>query len=468
MPPRVRFSPSPTGPFHVGGARSALFNWMFARREGGAFLLRNEDTDPVRSEARWLEGILDGMRWLGMDWDEEIVHQSERREAHSEAATTLFEGGHAYWCDCTPEQIEERKGPGGGYDGFCRDRGLEPSDDHALRFRVPEGSTTVIDVIREEAVFDNALIDDFVIVRRGGHPIFVLANAVDDLFQEITHVIRGEEHLSTTPKYLLIRHALGHTDDPVFAHLPLLVNEKRQKLSKRRDKVSLLSFRDEGYVAEAMSNYLALLGWSPREGDEIQPMADMVPQFRLEDVSKSPSFFDVQKLQHINAEYLRAMPVEAFTEAALPFVKADDAPWPVERFEPDVFTVVAPLAQTRVKILSEVPEMVGFLFVETVEYDETSWQKAMVKNEWSGDVLTDAAAVYADCDWDAATLLEVTTTIAERRGLKLGKAQAPVRVAVTGRTVGLPLFESLEALGRERTLARVEAARDRLGAASAT
>src|SRR5687768_1334436 len=217
MPPRVRFSPSPTGPFHVGGARSALFNWLFARREGGAFLLRNEDTDPVRSEARWLEGILDGMRWLGMDWDEEIVHQSERRDAHIEAATQLYEGGHAYWCDCTPEQIEERKGPGGGYDGFCRDRGLEPSEERALRFRVPEGSTTVVDVIREQAVFENAVIDDFVIVRRGGHPIFVLANAVDDLFQEISHVIRGEEHLSTTPKYLLIRHALGRADDPVFA-----------------------------------------------------------------------------------------------------------------------------------------------------------------------------------------------------------------------------------------------------------
>jgi glutamyl-tRNA synthetase len=462
MPPRVRFSPSPTGPFHVGGARSALFNWMFARREGGAFLLRNEDTDPVRSEERWLEGILDGMRWLGMDWDEEIVHQSQRRDAHLEAATRLYEGGHAYWCDCTPEQITERKGPGGGYDGFCRDRGLEPGNDHALRFRVPEGSTTVVDVIREEAVFDNAVIDDFVIVRRGGAPIFVLANAVDDVFQRITHVIRGEEHLSTTPKYLMIRHALGHTEDPVFAHLPLLVNEKRQKLSKRRDKVALLSFRDEdGYLAEAMTNYLVLLGWAPREGDEIQPIEDLVKQFRLEDVSKSPAFFDVQKLQHVNAEYLRAMSPEAFTEAALPFVH-------LEGLDPEVFARVAPLAQTRVKVLSEVEGMVAFLFTDDVEFDEASWQKAMVKNEWSADVLRDATAAYADCEWDAATLLELTTTIAERRGLKLGKAQAPIRVAVTGKTVGLPLFESLEALGRETTQARLAGALDRLAATAAT
>ena len=460
MPPRVRFSPSPTGPFHVGGARSALFNWLFARKEGGAFLLRNEDTDPVRSEQRWLDGILDGLRWLGMDWDEEIVHQSQRRDAHLEAATTLYETGHAYWCDCTPEQVEERKGPGGGYDGFCRDRGLGPSDDHALRFRVPEGSTTVVDVIRDEAVFDNAVIDDFVIVRRGGAPIFVLANAVDDVFQRITHVIRGEEHLSTTPKYLLIRHALGHTEDPVFAHLPLLVNEKRQKLSKRRDKVALLSYREEGYLAEAMSNYLALLGWSPREGDEIQPLENLIPQFRLEDVSKAPSFFDEQKLQHVNAEYLRAKPPEEFTALARPFVTLDDV-------DDAVFAQVAPLAQTRVKILSEVEGMVAFLFTDVIEFDEASWQKAMVKNEWSADMLRDAAEAYADCTWDAATLLELTTTIAERRGLKLGKAQAPVRVAVTGRTVGLPLFESLEALGRERTLARIEAARDRLAATSA-
>jgi glutamyl-tRNA synthetase len=451
--PRVRFAPSPTGPFHVGGARTALFNWMFARREGGEFVLRNEDTDPVRSSDEWLDGILDGLRWLGLDWDGEIVRQSERRAAHLEAGHRLVESGHAYWCDCTPEQIEARKGPGGGYDGFCRDRGLGPAEDRVIRFRVPdEGSTTVVDLIRGDAAFEHALIDDFVIVRRGGAPIFVLANALDDAFQGITHVVRGEEHLSTTPKYLLIRQALELGDDPVFAHLPLLVNEQRQKLSKRRDKVQLLQFRDEGYLPEAMRNYLALLGWAPRDGEEIQPIERMVEQFRLEDVSRAPAFFDIQKLQHINGEYIRAMPLDRFTGMARQWVDIDG-----ERF-----AAVAPLAQTRVRLLSELPALVEFLD-RRVEPDEASWEKAIAKNDWSGEVLRDARAVYAETPWEAEPLKDATLAIGERHGLKLGKAQAPIRVAVTGQTVGLPLFESLEVLGREETQARIERALERIG-----
>ena len=458
MPPRARFSPSPTGPFHVGGARTALFNWLFARHEGGAFLLRNEDTDRARSSDEWLEGILDGLRWLGMDWDEEIVRQSERSEEHVAAAHRLVDSGHAYWCDCTREQIEARKGPGGGYDGFCRDRDLGPGEDRAIRFRVPDdGSTTVTDVLRGTPTFEHATIDDFVIVRKGDAPMFVLANVIDDEFQRVTHVIRGEEHLSTTPKYLMLRHALGLGEDPVFAHLPLLVNEKRVKLSKRRDKVQLLQYRDEGYLADAMRNYLALLGWSPREGDEIATLETMVEQFRLEDVSRSPAFFDVQKLDHFNGHYIRELPESEFTAAARPYVEAA-----VPRFDAERFARVAPLAQTRVDVLSEVPQMLDFLFGD-VEYDEASWEKAIVKNEWSADVLRDAVALFADCPWEADALKDATAALGERRGLKLGKTQAPIRVAVTGRTVGPPLFESLEELGREATLERVNAALGRLG-----
>jgi glutamyl-tRNA synthetase len=460
VPPRARFCPSPTGPFHVGGARTALFNWLFARREGGSFLLRNEDTDPVRSSDVWLEGILDGLRWLGLDWDEEIVRQSERRDDHLAAANTLLDAGHAYWCDCTPEAIEARKGPGGGYDGFCRDRGLGPSDLHVIRFRVPDdGTTTVVDVIRDSAMFENATIDDFVIVRRGGAPMFVLANVVDDDFQRVTHVIRGEEHLSTTPKYLLIRHALGLADDPVFAHLPLLVNEKRQKLSKRRDKVQLLQYRDEGYLPEAMRNYLGLLGWSPGGDEEIVGVETMIEQFRLEDVSRAPAFFDEQKLQHFNAHYIREMPETDFLATATTWVEHR-----VEGFDPDVFATVAPLAQTRVRLLSEIAGMVEFLFVDDVEIDEASWEKGIAKNEWSADVLRGAAEAFAGCAWDAETLKDTTLAIGERHGLKLGKAQAPIRVAVTGSTVGLPLFESLEALGREPTLERISRALQRAAA----
>src|SRR5688572_5655095 len=366
VPPRARFCPSPTGPFHVGGARTALFNWLFARGSGGKFLLRNEDTDPVRSSDVWLEGILEGMRWLGLDWDEEIVRQSERRDEHLAAAHRLIESGHAYWCDCTTEAIEARKGPGGGYDGFCRDRGLGPAEDHVIRSRVPdEGTTTVVDVIRDSATFENATIDDFVIVRRGGAPMFVLANAVDDDFQQVTHVIRGEEHLSTTPKYLLIRHALEMGADPVFAHLPLLVNEKRQKLSKRRDKVQLLQYRDEGYLPEAMRNYLALLGWSPRDDEEIVPVETMVERFRLEDVSRAPAFFDEQKLQHFNAHYIRELPEAEFVATAAAWVEPH-----VESFDAEVFATIAPLAQTRVRLLSEIAPMVAFIFTDDVETDE--------------------------------------------------------------------------------------------------
>jgi glutamyl-tRNA synthetase len=463
----VRFSPSPTGPFHVGGARTALFNWLFARGRQGEFLVRNEDTDPVRSSEHWLEGIFDGLRWLGLDWDGEIVNQSDRKPAHLAAAQQLVDSGHAYWCDCTAEDIERRKGPGGGYDNFCRDRGLGPGEDRVVRFRVPEGSTTVDDVVRGGTTFDNSLIDDFVIVRRGGAPIFVLANTVDDEYQQITHVIRGEEHLPTTPRYLMLRRALGYGEDPVFAHLPVLVNEKRQKLSKRRDKVALLEFRDQGYTAEAMRSYLALLGWSPRDGDEFAPLERLVEEFRLEDVTRAPAFFDVQKLQHINAHYLREMTPEAFAEAARPWVEGDAAPWPEQSFDWDRFVALAPLVQTRVKLLSEVPELVAFAFQDAVEIDEAAWEKAIERNAWSADVLRDAVADYAGVPWEAEALKDATAAIAERHGVALRKAQAPVRVAVTGTTVGLPLFESLELLGREPVRARLEHALERVGAAPA-
>jgi glutamyl-tRNA synthetase len=463
----VRFSPSPTGPFHVGGARTALFNWLFARGRQGEFLVRNEDTDPVRSSEHWLEGIFDGLRWLGLDWDGEIVNQSDRKPAHLAAAQQLVDSGHAYWCDCTAEDIERRKGPGGGYDNFCRDRGLGPGEDRVVRFRVPEGSTTVDDVVRGGTTFDNSLIDDFVIVRRGGAPIFVLANTVDDEYQQITHVIRGEEHLPTTPRYLMLRRALGYGEDPVFAHLPVLVNEKRQKLSKRRDKVALLEFRDQGYTAEAMRSYLALLGWSPRDGDEFAPLERLVEEFRLEDVTRAPAFFDVQKLQHINAHYLREMTPEAFAEAARPWVEGDAAPWPEQSFDWDRFVALAPLVQTRVKLLSEVPELVAFVFQDAVEIDEAAWEKAIERNAWSADVLRDAVADYAGVPWEAEALKDATAAIAERHGVALRKAQAPVRVAVTGTTVGLPLFESLELLGREPVRARLEHALERVGAAPA-
>jgi glutamyl-tRNA synthetase len=331
----------------------------------------------------------------------------------------------------------------------------------AVRFRTPdEGATTVHDLIRGEVVFDHASIEDFVIVRSDGSPGFLLANAVDDVDMGITHVVRGEDLLPATPKILLIRRALGTPDDPVFAHLPMIVNERRQKLSKRRDDVALEEYRERGYLADAMRNYLALLGWAPSGDREIVPVEDMIAEFDVVDVKPSPAFFDVKKLEAINAEYIRALPVATFVRESLPWLETDP-PWSPENFDLAVFEAVAPLVQERVRKLSEVPGMVDFLFLEDPAVDPRDWAKA-VERSAAPALLDDALAAYAECEWQAPVLHQVTERIAESHGIKLSKAQAPIRVAVTGRSVGPPLFESLEVLGRERTLERVRAARDRL------
>ncbi|MBW8486114.1 glutamate--tRNA ligase [Actinomadura parmotrematis] len=455
---RVRFAPSPTGMFHVGGARSALFNWAMAEQSGGTLVLRIEDTDASRNKPEWTEGIIRAFAWLGMDGGayEGPYFQSANADGHAEAARTLRDKGLAYYCDCTRDDVIARTGDQHkGYDGFCRDRGLEPGPGRALRFRTPdEGRTVVVDLLRGEPVFENAVLEDFVIARADGSVTFLLANAVDDMSQAITHVVRGEEHLSNAPKQQLLWEALGH-EPPVWAHLPVIVNEKRQKLSKRRDKVALEDYRDEGYLAEAMRNYLMLLGWAPSDDREIVPWEEMVAEFRIEDVNTSPAFFDVKKLRAINGEYIRALPVEKFVAACLPFL--EDAPFEVDL---PVFDELAPLAQTRVALLSEIVPMVDFAFLAEPPFDEASWSKAM--KDGADDILAATEAAYADAPWEAEELKTRLEAVGAERGLKLGKTQAPVRVAATGRTVGLPLFESLEILGRDRTLARIAAARARL------
>ncbi|HAN35922.1 MAG TPA: glutamate--tRNA ligase, partial [Acidimicrobiaceae bacterium] len=287
--PRFRIAPSPTGYFHVGGARTALFNWALARRLGGTFVLRIEDTDIERSQPEWTQGIIDALAWIGISADdphfEGPYFQSEYAAEHIAAAQQLVAGGHAYYCDMTAADVEARNKAEGnqGYQGWSRDRGLGPGPGHVLRFRVPAGSTTVHDLVRGDVEFDNALIEDFVLLRGNGSPMFLLANVVDDMSMRITHVLRAEEHLSNTPKQQMMWLALGH-EAPIWAHLPLLVNEQRKKISKRRDKVALEQYRDEGYLPEAMVNYLMTLGWTPK-GDEIQPWAQMEGDFLLEDVN---------------------------------------------------------------------------------------------------------------------------------------------------------------------------------------
>lgn len=466
---RVRFAPSPTGMFHVGGARSALFNWAVARQSGGRFVLRIEDTDAARNRPEWTDGIVRALAWIGIDSTDPAFEgpylQSANADAHGDAATRLFASGAAYFCDCTRERVSQRRtaagsDPNKGYDGHCRNRGLEAAPGRALRFRTPDDGVTVVeDRVRGRVEFPNEAMEDFVVARGDGSALFVLANVADDRAMGITEVIRGEEHLSNTPKQQLLWQALGG-DVPVWAHLPVIVNEKRQKLSKRRDKVALEDYQAEGYLAEAMVNYLMLLGWGPRDDQEIMSWPQMQAAFRIEDVNAASAFFDEKKLRAFNGEYIRSLPVAEFVERCAPWLAAPDAPWRPEAYDPAVFAAIAPLAQTRVAVLSEITANVDFLFLDEPVVEEKSWSKAMKPG--AEKILAAAAAEFADCAWDAATLKDTVERVGAAQGMKLGKAQAPVRVAVTGRTVGLPLFESLELLGRDRTVDRVRTALGKL------
>ena len=465
--PRYRFAPSPTGFFHVGGARTALYNWALTLREGGTFVLRIEDTDESRNQPQWTQGIIDALAWLGIDNDhpqfEGPYFQSENAAAHVEAAMRLYAEGKAYFCDLTPEQVQERAKASGkpGYDGFSRVRGLEPGPGRVLRFRVPDGETIVHDLVRGEVRFDNSTIEDFVLLRGNGSPMFLLANVVDDQLMGITHIVRAEEHLPNTPKQQLLWLALG-SQPPTWAHVPVLVNEQRKKLSKRRDKVAVEQYREEGILADAMINYLMTLGWAPQGDTEIVPWQRIVDEFRLEDVNHSPAFFDIQKLLAFNGEYIRKMTVEQFVDACQPVLSAEGLPWNARDFDPATFRAMAEFVQTRVAVLSEVPAMVDFLFVDEVAIDDAAWAKA-TKDEWAREVLIESLNSFSATDWKAESLKAALEAVGESRGLKLGKTQAPIRVAVTGRSVGPPLFESLEVLGADRVTQRLRNAITRLG-----
>jgi len=447
--------------FHVGGARSALHNWALARRLGGTFVLRIEDTDEARNNPEWTQGIIDALAWIGIsDADDHFEgphFQSANAESHVAAAQRLFDEGLAYYCDLTGQQVQDRAAELGvtGYDGYSRDRGLDAAPGRVLRFRVPAGATVVQDSVRGEVTFDNSTIEDFVLLRGNGSPVFVLANVVDDIEMGITDVVRGEEHLPNTPKQQMLWAALGH-ESPAWGHIPVLVNEQRKKLSKRRDKVALEQYRDDGILADAMVNYLMTLGWTmpggEEAGSEIFSFEDMESAFRLDDVNLSPAFFDVKKLISFNKSYIRAMPIEEFVSAAGAGLPAE---WDRARF-----AEIAPYIQERLETLNDAAATVDFLFLDDGQdppIDEASWDKAM-KPEWAAALLAEATDAYDELDvasWKADSLKETLETVMARYEVKLGKAQAPVRVATTGRSVGPPLFESLEVLGHDETLRRM-------------
>ena len=421
--------------------------------------------------------------------------QSDEAEAHDAAIEALWASGALYACDCTREQIDARVkeraaagDPTPGYDGFCRDRGLA-REGHALRFRTPDdGAVRVDDLVRGVVEFPLHALEDFICVRSDGRALFVLANAVDDRTMAITHVIRGEDQLPTTPRQVLLWHALNAAELrglplPAYAHLPLLVNEQGKKLSKRRDPVAVEMYREQGCLPSAFRNYLATLGWSPGD-EEIVPLAVLVERFRLEDVQRSPAAFDLKKLSHFNGVYIRALTVEEFVGAARPWVDpvpgewapggwrdpdtgrpaVEPPPWKPARFDAASFAQLAAVTQERVSALGEVPGFVDFLFLEDAPIDEDSWRKAVAGDEGAPAILAAALSEYETCPWERGALHAVTLEIAESVGRKLGKAQAPIRVAVMGRTTGLPLFDSLAVLGRDETRRRLRAALDRLSA----
>ncbi len=471
---RVRFSPAPTGSLHIGSARTALFNWLYARHHDGVFVLRIEDTDVARSREEWVVGIQDTLRWLGLDWDEGPVLQSSRFEQYLAAADRLLQQGDAYECYCTEDEVRERneaavdEGHTPGYDGRCRT--LTPDARVALaaegrprtiRFRTPDnGVSTFTDLIRGEVRVEWSLIHDFVIVRSDSTPLFFLANAVDDMEMGITQVIRGEDLIDSTHRVLALRAALGATDTPEYAHLPLIVDaESRAKLSKRHGAVALEDFLAEGYLPEALMNYLALLGWAPSEdGHEVMSAAELVAEFDLDRVTHAAAGFDRAKLDWLNGEWIRRLSLDDLVARAEPMARARVG----DRFDVEVFRAAVAIAQERAVTLAQLVEQMDFLFAT----DDTplaiapeSWA-VVEKTERVADLFDAVLAYLERCEWTLEAL--AIQPVIQELGLKPRKVMPALYAAVEGVHRGLPLFDSLHLLGRDRTLTRLRAARERL------
>jgi glutamyl-tRNA synthetase len=451
-------------------------------------VFRIEDTDAARDSEESYNQLLDSMRWLGLDWDEgpEVggphapYRQSQRMDIYRDVAEKLLAGGYAYHCYCTALELEARRdaaraaGRPSGYDGKCRTLSAEQKAaydaegrESIVRFKMPEEPVTFTDLVRGELTFTPDNVPDYGIVRANGAPLYTLVNPVDDALMEITHVLRGEDLLSSTPRQIALYKALIELgiakEIPSFAHLPYVMGEGNKKLSKRDPQASLNLYRERGFLPEGLLNYLSLLGWSFSADQDIFTIPEMVAKFDLADVNANPARFDLKKAEAINADHIRMLDVKAFTEACEPWLKAPHANWAPENFDRAAWEAIAPHAQTRLTVLSDITANVDFLFLDEPVEDEASWTKAM-----KGDpaaLLTTARARLEGADWTSPeSLKEAVLAAGEEHGLKLGKAQAPVRVAVTGRTVGLPLFESLEILGKDRTLARIDAALAKLAA----
>jgi len=482
-PVRVRFAPSPTGIPHVGNLRTALFNWLFARHHGGSFILRIEDTDIVRKVEGAVDAILESLRWLGMDWDEgpEIggdygpYFQSQRLEIYQGIAQRLLEQGHAYLCYCSPERLEQmrkeqvrRKQPP-GYDRSCREltkkekagleaKGITP----VVRFKTPpSGQVKFKDLIRGDVVFGSEIIDDFVLLKSDGYPTYHLANVIDDHLMQISHVLRADEWLSSTPRHILLYDALA-LEPPKFAHLPMILGNDRAKLSKRHGAVSVMDYRKDGYLPQAMVNFLALLGWSLDDRTEIMSREELIANFSIERIGKTGAIFSQEKLGWMNGIYLRQLSIEELVEQAIPFLEKG-LPKKVKRpISRDYVCQIIPLIQERMRTLVEGIDLAQFFFVEELDYKPTTLLERGLTRERALKALKTAKERLADLPFEASSLEGVLRPLAAELELKTGELFGLLRVATTGRTAAPPLFETMAVLGRERCLTRIEAALEKL------
>jgi len=482
-PIRVRYAPSPTGFPHVGNIRTALFNWLFARHSGGKFIVRIEDTDVARTVPGSLESILDSLRWLGLDWDEgpEVggdhapYFQSQRLPVYHEVVERLVKDGYAYKCFCSSERLEAMRAEQTrlkqppGYDRHCRcitaqeqaekeSAGVKP----VVRFKTPqEGQTRFEDLLRGTVVFENSTQDDFVLLKSDGYPVYHLANVVDDHLMEISHVLRAEEWLSSTPKHILLYRALGY-EPPIFAHLPLILGPDRSKLSKRHGAATLTEYRELGFLPETMLNFLALLGWSLDEKTELFTREELVKNFSLERVSRTAAIFNKEKVEWMNGIYIRGLKLDDFVRRATPFMERDLPPEVERPLDPDYLRRILPLVHERAKTLAEVADLVSFFYVDRLEYAPADLAIKGVGQEATSYAYQEAQKVIDAAPFSAADLEAQFRALADRLQMKPGQLFASLRMAMTGRTVSPPLFETMEALGKQRVQDRMKVAHSKL------
>jgi glutamyl-tRNA synthetase len=472
---RVRFAPSPTGYPHLGNIRTALFNWVFARHNSGVFILRIEDTDVTRLVEGATDVILDSLRWLGLDWDEGPYFQSQRLEYYRETTDGLLKRGLAYRCYCSPQRLDsmrqeqmKRKQPP-GYDRYCRNLTSKECVDKessgivpVVRFKSPlEGQTSFNDLLRGQIVFENSTLDDFVLLKSDGYPTYHLANIVDDHLMEISHVLRADEWLSSTPRHVLLYQALGW-QPPQFAHLPMILGPDRSKLSKRHGATAITEYREQGYLPESMFNFLVLLGWALDDKTELLTREEIIKHFSLERISRTAAVFNKDKLDWMNGVYIRGLSPEEFVQRAIPFLERD---LPAEISRPlDVGYIrqFMPLAQERARTLAEVPQLSDFFFIDELEYDTGLLLSKIDKAEAIKGLQASVVAMNSLKDWSTASLEAVFRPLAEELKLKTSVFFGLLRVAVTGRTAAPPLFQTMEVLGKKRCLKRLRAALDKL------